>query len=223
MGAGGQAASGFGSQRTRLAARRTNSLTFMTLVEPNNARTCPVTAALQLSGTGLGRAERVRVVIVGPGRRLPVFLLKAEHCGSWQAEGQVCEPGSDSEVPTGSSMRRSRRWRQEPPRCRLCLGDFWQWQTRWRPLAACECVARGSGCVHSSPSRGFKPESPASGSLGGRSPARPPLRRVHPSREWRPLRVGSSSKLRQCLSPLSDQVRCGVPVVQHTVLAGSHE
>ena len=77
MGAGGQAASGFGSQRTSLAARRTNSLTFMTLVEPNNARTCPVPAALQLSGTGLGRAERVRVVIVGPGRRLPVFLVKA--------------------------------------------------------------------------------------------------------------------------------------------------
>ncbi len=31
------------------------------------------------------------MVIVGPGRRLPVFLLKAEHCGSWQAEGSVCE------------------------------------------------------------------------------------------------------------------------------------
>ena len=60
MGAGGQAASGFGLQRTSLAARRTNSLTFMTLVEPNNARTCPVTAALQLSRTGLGHVERGR-------------------------------------------------------------------------------------------------------------------------------------------------------------------
>jgi hypothetical protein len=46
---------------------------------------------------------------------------------------------------------------------------------------------------------------------------RPPLSRVHPSHEWWPVCLGSSSRHSSASALLlSDQVRCGVPIVQHT-------
>jgi hypothetical protein len=52
---------------------------------------------------------------------------------------------------------------------------------------------------------------------------RPPFSRVHPSHEWRPVCVGSSSQLCPCPLQLNDQVKCGlcgVPVVRVSVRVG---
>ncbi len=83
-------------------------------------------------------------------RASPVFLL--EGGALWELAGGRASVSPGQTVPDRKQHEAQSEvaaaGRQEPPICRLCLGDFWQWQTRRRPLAACGCV--GSDCVHSS-------------------------------------------------------------------------